>query len=72
MLANIVGFDMRIELLEGKFKLGQERPEADRQGILKYLQTARRGAIAARSHGKFLSLTKLLGVLHPGSRGEML
>lgn len=42
MLANIVGFDMRIELLEGKFKLGQERPEADRQGILKYLQTARR------------------------------
>jgi transcriptional regulator len=41
MLANIVGFDMQIELLEGKFKLGQERPEADRQGILKYLQTAR-------------------------------
>jgi transcriptional regulator len=42
MLANIVGFDMRVELLEGKFKLGQERPEADRQGILKYLETARR------------------------------
>jgi transcriptional regulator len=42
MLANIVGFDMQIELLEGKFKLGQERPEGDRQGILKYLQTARR------------------------------
>jgi len=42
MLANIVGFDMQIELLEGKFKLGQERPEADRQGILKYLKTARR------------------------------
>ena len=41
MLANIVGFDMQIELLEGKFKLGQERPEADRQGILKYLQSAR-------------------------------
>ncbi len=41
MLANIVGFDMRIELLEGKFKLGQERPEADRQGILKYLEKAR-------------------------------
>jgi len=41
MLANIVGFDMQVELLEGKFKLGQERPEADRQGILKYLQTAR-------------------------------
>jgi transcriptional regulator len=41
MLANIVGFDMKVELLEGKFKLGQERPEADKQGILKYLQSAR-------------------------------
>jgi transcriptional regulator len=41
MLANIVGFDMRIELLEGKFKLGQERPDADKQGILKYLEKAR-------------------------------
>jgi transcriptional regulator len=41
MLGNIVGFDMQIELLEGKFKLGQERPEADRQGILKYLHAAR-------------------------------
>lgn len=41
MLANIVGFEMKVELLEGKFKLGQERPDADRQGILKYLHTAR-------------------------------
>jgi predicted FMN-binding regulatory protein PaiB len=41
MLANIVGFDMPIELLEGKFKLGQERPEVGQQGILKYLRTAR-------------------------------
>ncbi|HEX3745421.1 MAG TPA: FMN-binding negative transcriptional regulator [Bryobacteraceae bacterium] len=41
MLANIVGFDMRVELLEGKFKLGQERPDGDREGILKYLETAR-------------------------------
>jgi predicted FMN-binding regulatory protein PaiB len=32
---------MQIELLKGKFKLGQERPEPDKQGILKYLQTAR-------------------------------
>jgi transcriptional regulator len=41
MLANIIGFQMQVELLEGKFKLGQERSEADRQGILKNLQTAR-------------------------------
>ena len=41
MLSNIIGFQMQIELLEGKFKLGQERSEADRQGILKNLQKAR-------------------------------
>jgi transcriptional regulator len=41
MLPNIIGFQMQIELLEGKFKLGQERSEADRQGILKNLQKAR-------------------------------
>jgi transcriptional regulator len=43
MLSNIIGFQMQIELLEGKFKLGQERSEADRQGILKNLQKARGG-----------------------------
>jgi transcriptional regulator len=41
MLSGIIGFQMQIELLEGKFKLGQERSEADRQGILKNLQKAR-------------------------------
>ncbi len=41
MLSNIIGFQMQIELLEGKFKLGQDRSEADRQGILKNLQKAR-------------------------------
>ena len=41
MLSGIVGFQMQIELLEGKFKLGQERSEADRQGILNHLQNAR-------------------------------
>jgi transcriptional regulator len=41
MLSGIIGFQMQIERLEGKFKLGQERSEADRQGILKNLQKAR-------------------------------
>jgi transcriptional regulator len=41
MLQGIIGFQMEIELLEGKFKLGQERSDADRQGILKNLQKAR-------------------------------
>jgi transcriptional regulator len=41
MLTRIIGFQMPVELLEGKFKLGQERPEADRQGILKNLEKAR-------------------------------
>jgi len=41
MLTGIVGFEMPIELLEGKFKLGQDRSEADRQGILSHLEKAR-------------------------------
>jgi transcriptional regulator len=41
MLAGIVGFEMRIELLEGKFKLGQDRSQADREGILSHLEKAR-------------------------------
>jgi len=41
MITGIIGFEMEIELLEGKFKLGQERSEADKQGILKGLQSAK-------------------------------
>lgn len=41
MIAGIVGFEMEIELLDGKFKLGQERSEADKEGILRNLQSAR-------------------------------
>jgi len=41
MLGGIVGFEMRIELLEGKFKLGQDRSDADKQAILKGLQSAK-------------------------------
>lgn len=38
MMTGIVGFEMQIESLEGKFKLGQERSEADKQGILEHLR----------------------------------
>jgi transcriptional regulator len=40
LIAGIIGFEMEIEALEGKFKLGQERSEADKQGVLKGLQSA--------------------------------
>jgi len=39
LIGGILGFQLEIELLEGKFKLGQERSEADKEGILKHLQT---------------------------------
>src|SRR5262249_46648648 len=42
MLGGIVGFEMQIETIEGKFKLGQERSEADKAGILKNLETAKK------------------------------
>jgi len=41
LIAGIVGFEMQIDQLEGKFKLGQERSDIDRQAILKNLQSAR-------------------------------
>ena len=41
MIGGIVGFQMPIERLEGKFKLGQERSEADKAGILRHLESAR-------------------------------
>jgi transcriptional regulator len=41
LIGGIIGFEMQVELLEGKFKLGQERSEADKQAILKNLQTAK-------------------------------
>jgi transcriptional regulator len=40
LIGGILGFELEIELLEGKFKLGQERSEADKEGILKHLRTA--------------------------------
>ena len=39
MLGGIIGFEMKIELLEGKFKLGQERAETDRNNIVAHLKT---------------------------------
>ena len=41
MMEGISPFEMEIQALEGKFKLGQERSEADRQGVLANLARAR-------------------------------
>jgi transcriptional regulator len=38
MMQGIAPFTMEIEALEGKFKLGQERSEGDRRGVLEHLQ----------------------------------
>jgi transcriptional regulator len=42
MVGGIIGFEMEIELLEGKFKLGQERSAADQAGILQNLPEVKR------------------------------
>jgi transcriptional regulator len=41
LMAGVIGFEMEIERLEGKFKLGQERSEADREGLLRNLRSAK-------------------------------
>ena len=37
MMQGISPFEMEIDALEGKFKLGQERSEGDRNGVLTHL-----------------------------------
>jgi transcriptional regulator len=41
LMAGIIGFEMEIELLEGKFKLGQDRSPADKESLLKKLESAK-------------------------------
>jgi transcriptional regulator len=41
LMGGIIGFELEIELLEGKFKLGQDRSPADRQSLLKKLGEAK-------------------------------
>jgi transcriptional regulator len=42
LMKGIIGFEMEIELLEGKFKLGQDRSPADKQSLLQKLGNGRR------------------------------
>ncbi len=41
LMAGIIGFEMEIELLEGKFKLGQDRSPADKESLLKKLDNGK-------------------------------
>lgn len=50
MMQGISPFEMEIEALEGKFKLGQERSEGDRQGVLAHM---REGGYKERSLFEF-------------------
>ena len=41
LMGGIIGFELEIELLEGKFKLGQDRSPADKQSLLRKLGDAK-------------------------------
>jgi transcriptional regulator len=41
LMSGIKGFELEIELLEGKFKLGQDMSAADKQSLLKNLESAK-------------------------------
>jgi transcriptional regulator len=41
-LKGIVGFEIKITSLSGKFKLGQNRPRADREGVFAALSQSSR------------------------------
>ncbi len=42
LMGGIIGFELEIELLEGKFKLGQDRSAEDKQSLLKKLKDGKR------------------------------
>jgi transcriptional regulator len=58
MLSLIVGFEFSIVSLAGKWKVSQNRPQADRQGVIRNL----RGAADADSH----EIAAMLASLDPG------
>ena len=47
LLAAIVGFEIAVERLEGKFKLSQNRRPADLEGVIAALEREGQGALAA-------------------------
>ena len=47
MLKGIVGFALPITRLEGKWKMSQNRPAADRAGVIDGLENAGREEVAA-------------------------
>ena len=51
LMSGIVGFSMEIDLLEGKFKLSQERSQADKDGILSKLASVKQ----SRSMREFMT-----------------
>jgi transcriptional regulator len=60
MVGAIIGFEMQIEEIEGKCKLGQDRSEADRQSIVKHLPTAWREPTMAEFTASFYERQKKL------------
>ena len=54
MIGGIIGFEMQIDEIEGKCKLGQDRSEADRHSIVKHLETAWREPSMAEFTAEFL------------------
>ena len=53
MMKNILGFRLRIESMEGKFKLGQERSATDRTRIVSKLRTSKQGRNVAEFTAAF-------------------
>jgi predicted FMN-binding regulatory protein PaiB len=60
MIAGIVGFEMSIDLLEGKFKLGQERSDADKASLLSKLSAAKPERSMREFTASFYSRAKAL------------
>jgi transcriptional regulator len=61
LMGGIIGFELEIELLEGKFKLGQDRSPADRESLLKKLSEAKAPRSLREFTAKFYARQNSLG-----------
>ena len=70
LMGGIIGFELEIELLEGKFKLGQDRSPADKQSLLKKLGDAKAPRSLRDFTASFLRVAKQ-GLTTPGARAAI-
>ena len=70
-MSGIIGFELEIKLLEGKFKLGQDRSPEDKQSLLTKLKTGKRPRALPEFTASFFERGKALTEAATRARGHL-